>query len=229
METTNANHTEQSNSKTAEKMMNDTSKGIMDMYTKNINLITNFYSNLFNSFSNGNKGFNNNYGSSTNFMNNDFAKLFSNPYNGMGNNFSPQALPTFNNVYQQMIDYNTNLFSMLSKGMNTNTDWNGIGKKEEEIIENRLEATKNMRHSILESYNKQLDSVNENNKKMMQETTDQFNLLMKQNQKLWADIFSMNQTPVKTEEKIISNPVVKDPIINEVKKRSNFPLADHKL
>lgn len=229
METTNANHNEQSNSKTAEKMMNDTSKSIMDMYTKNINLVTNFYSNLFNSFSNGNKGFNNNYGTSNNYMNNDFAKLFSNSYSGMGNGFSPQTLPTFSNIYQQMIDYNTNLFSMLGKGMNTSINWNELGTKEEALIENRLEAIKNMRHSVIESYNKQLDNANENNKKMIQETTDQFNLLMKQNQKLWSDIFSMNQTPAKAEEKIVKDPIIKDPIINEVKKRSNFTVAEHKL
>lgn len=153
METTNSNHTEQSGTKTAEKIMNDTSKGLMDMFTNNLNSITGFYSNLFNSFSNVNKG-NSNYGSSTNFMHNDFSKFFSSPFNGIGNSFSNQSFSSFNNVYQQMMNYNTNLFSMLSKGTNTSTDWSEVGKKEQAMIENRLEAGKNMRHSILESYNK---------------------------------------------------------------------------
>lgn len=229
METTNTNHKTSIGSNTAEKTMNDTGKDMMDTFTKNLNLITDFYSNLFNSLSSGNNGFNNNNGASFNSMNNDFTKLFSNPFSGMGNSFSNQSLPTFNNIYQQMMDYNTNLFSMLSKGMNTNTNWSEVSKKEETIVENRLDTIKNMRHSILESYNKQLDSVNENNRKMLQETTDQFNLLMKQNQQLWTSIFSMNLAPLKSEEKIVKDPILKDPIVNEVKKRSLFPVSDHKI
>ena len=158
---TNTNHTEQSGTKTTEKMMNDTSKELMDIFTKNLNVVTGFY---------------------------------------------------------------VNLFSMVSKGMHTNTDWTEVAKKEEAIIENRLEAIKNMHHSIIESYNKQLDSVNKNNKKMMQETTDQFNLLMTQNQKIWTDVFSMNQTPLKVEDKIVKDPNLKDPILSEVKKPSAFPV-----
>jgi hypothetical protein len=233
MENANTNHTEQSGTKTAEKIMNNTSKGVMDMYTKNLDLVACFYSNLLGSFLPQSNTLNYNPFSSG-FATNDFTKLFSNPFNGTGNGLSNQSLPIFNNVFQQIIDYNANLFSMLSKGMNFNNDWAELGKKEEAIVENRLEATKNMRHSILESYNKQLDAVNENNMKMMQETTDQFNLLMIQNQKLWADMFSMNQTPAKAEEKIIKDgiikdPILKDPILSEVKKRSGFPVSDHKL
>ena len=222
METTNTNHTEQNGTNTAEKMMNDTSKGMMDMFTKNLNLVSGYYSNLFNSFSNGNKGLTNNNGSSTNFMNYDLTKLFSNPFGGMGNSFSNQSLPVFNSLYQQMMDYNNNLFSALSKGSNTTTDWSEIGKKQEAMIGNRLEATKNMRRSIIEAYTKQLDSVNESSKKMIEETTNQFNLLMKQNQKLWVDMFAMFQTPQKAEEKIAKDTLVKEPIVSDLKKRTTF-------
>ena len=229
METTNTNHTEQSSTKNNEKQMNDTSKEMMDMFTKNLNLTTSFYSNAFNSLSNGNKEFSNSHSSLTNFTNNDFTKMFSNPFNGMGNIFLNQSLPTFESLYKQMMEYNTNLFLMLTKKINTNTDWSEIGKKEEAIIENRLEAIKNMRHSIIEAYTKQLDNTNEHNKNIIHETTEQFNLLMKQNQKLMTDMFVMFQTSQKNEEKSVINPIVSDPILIELKKRSTSPISNHKL
>lgn len=229
METTNTNHMKQSVTDTTEKIMNDTSKEMTDIFTKNLNLVTGFYSNVFNSLSNGNKEFDSNYSSLTNFTNNDFIKTFLNPFNGMGNVFFNQSLPRFDNLYKQMMEYNTNLFSMLGNGININTDWSEVSKKEEAIIENRLEATKNMRHSIIEAYTKQLDSANEHNKKMIQETTEQFNLLMKQNQKLLTDMFIMFKASGKIENKGVSNTIVAEPILNELKKRSASPVSDHKL
>ncbi len=214
METKNTNHTEQSGTKTSEKIINETRMEMLDMLSKNPKLIADFYSNLFSSFLPKSNAFTIPNPFSNGSATNDFTKMFSNPFNSSTNGFSNLSMPSLDKLYEQMMNQNANMLSMLSKGINTNIDWIEVNKKQEAIIENRLEATKNIRHSVMELYNKQLDSANENAKKMVQETTEQFNVLMKQNQKLWTDMFAMFQAPKKTEEKI-----VKDSIITEAKKR----------
>lgn len=64
---------------------------------------------------------------------------------------------------------------------------------------------------------------------MMEETTEQFNLLMKQNQKLWADIFATNNDSSKAEAKTVKDTLVKEPFATDLKKRSTFSEPNHKL
>ena len=223
---TNSNHAANEEAKTVEKMLNDSSKEIMDFYTKQLNVATGFYKNLFDSFSTGNKGWNNTPDFSNGFLNNDLTKAFTMPFSGMGNHFTNPFLPTFDKLYKQMVDYNTTLFTNLTNGLKGSTDISEISKKYQEAINARIEASKNILKTATDAYNKQLDFSLENNKKAMEEMNNQFNVMVKQNQKFWSDLMTSAQAPINSIEK-----AVKDSISPEIKKRTSVPateLSDHK-
>jgi hypothetical protein len=65
-------------------------------------------------------------------------------------------------------------------------------------------------NSISEGYIKELDSSMGNSKKIMDEINEQFNSVVKQNQKFWSEALKPNQMPIDQEDKKSkeSNPVV---------------------
>ena len=129
METTNTNHTATQDGTVAEKMINNTTKEMMEAYNKQLNLTTGFYTNFFNSVMGNNKSWNGNMGSANSFLNNDLTKLFSVPFNGNGSSFSNPFSTPFDKLYKQMMEYNSNMFSNLSNGIKSNTDWSTISKE----------------------------------------------------------------------------------------------------
>jgi hypothetical protein len=254
MDTTKTNEPLNENAKEAGKIFNDNDTAIMDMYGKQLDLITGFYTNFFNTMMGGNKGWkqdkgfmdlfrdNNNFtklfsnsfcGVGNGFQNpfassmqNDFTRLFSNPFNRLSNGFQNPFLTSFEKIFSQMGDYNHNLFSAFTGETRNNTDWSEISKKYKETIDSRLEISKNMLKSATEAYNKQLESSIEANKKMVEDINNQFSSVVKQTQKFWADILNINKSRL-TEE----NLNIKEPTPGEPKKRSNVPVTefmDHK-
>ena len=224
---TNSNHSTNDGAKTAEKMLNESSKEIINFYTNQLNIATGFYKNLFESFSTVNKGWNNTPDFSNGFLNNGLTKAFAMPFNGMNNNFTNPFLPTFDNLYKQMTDYSTTLFINVTNSLKGSADISEISKKYEDAINTRTEASKNLFKTAIDAYNKQVDFFIENNKKAMEEMSNQFNVMLKQNQKFWSDLMTSTQAPINSAEK-----VVKDSIIPEIKKRTPVPateLLDHKI
>lgn len=223
---TNSNHSANNGANSAEKMVNDSTKELTDFYTKQLNVATGFYKNLFDSFSTGNKGWNAKPDFSNGFTNNDFAKAFTMPFNGIPSNFTNPFLPMFDNLYKQMVDYNTTMFANITNSLKANADMPEISKKYQDTVNTRMEASKNILKSAAEAYNKQLDFSIENNKKAMDEITNQFNSMLTQNQKFWSDLLASMHGSTKNEEKI-----AKDTITPEIKKRTSVPaneLSDHK-
>ena len=223
---TNSNHSTNDGVKTAEKLLNNSSKEIMDFYTKQFNVVTGFYKNLFESFSTVNKGWNNTPDFSNNFLNNDLTKSFATPFNGMSNNFANPFQPTFDKLYKQMVDYNTTMFTNLTNGLKSSTDVSEISKKYQNEINTRIEASKNILKTASDAYNKQANFSIENNKNTMEEMNNQFDVMVKQNQKFWSDLMTSTQTPINKAEE-----TVKDSISPEIKKRTAVPateLSNHK-
>jgi len=214
------NHTATETPKTAEKMINDTTKEMMEVYNKQLNLTTGFYNNFFNSVMSNSKSWNGSKGFSDSFLNSDLMKLFPIPFSGMGSSFSNPLLPSFDKLYKQLLEYNSNMFSTLSNGIKSTTDWSAISKGYTETVENRLEVFKKILTAMSETYNKQLDFSIGNTKKMMEEINNQFNTIINQNQKLQEDVLATYQVPFDEEEKKI-----KESNLNESKKRSNVSVV----
>jgi hypothetical protein len=222
---TNSNQSSSDGAKTAEKMLNDSPKEIMDFYTKQLNVATGFYKNIFDSFLNGNKGWNNSSDFSNGFLNNDH-KAFAMPFNGMNSNFANPFVPTFDKVYKQMVDYNTTMSTNLTNGLKANADMSEISKKYQDALNTRIEVSKSILKTATEAYNKQLDLSMENNKNVLEEINGQVNVMVNQSQKFWSDLTTSIQVPITKEEKI-----AKDSISPEIKKRTSIPaneLSDHK-
>ena len=223
---TNSNHSTNDGAKTPQKMLHDSSKEIMDFYTKQFNVVTGFYKNLFESFSTVNKGWNNTPDFSNNFLNNDLTKAFAMSFSGMSNNFANPFQPTFDKLYKQMIDYNTTMFTNLTNGLKSSTDVSEISKKYQNEINTRIEASKNILKTASDAYNKQANFSIENNKNTMEEMNNQFDVMVKQNQKFWSDLMTSTQAPINKAEETI-----KDSISPEIKKRTAVPateLSNHK-
>ncbi|HXD92796.1 MAG TPA: hypothetical protein VNX01_06245, partial [Bacteroidia bacterium] len=70
-----------------------------------------------------------------------------------------------------------------------------------------------------EACNTKVNSSIEANKKAMEEIGNQFNLVIKQNQKFWADMLEMYQAPLRGENKNS-----KEPTLNETKKHATAPI-----
>lgn len=218
MESTNTNHTVNDGAKASEKMLNDITKGMMDVFTKQLNTVTSFYSNLFNS----------NLGNTNSWNGNGaFQNMFQNPMsNFSGNNFQNPFFTSIDKMMKQMVDNNTNIFSNVKNGLNTNVDMIEANKKYQEIIAARMETYKNIIKSTSEAYSKQLESTIDSNKKIIEETTDQLNLIATQNQTFWMDLMNSFQMVSNKEEKII-----KEPINSDIKKKPIVianEFSDHK-
>ena len=224
---TNSNHSKNDGVNPAEKMLNDSSKEIIDFYTKQLNTASGFYKNLFESFSNVNRGWNNIPDFSNGFLNNDLSKVFAIPYSGVNTNFTNPFLPTFDKLYKQMVDYNTTMFTNLTNRLQSSADVFEISKKYQDVINTRIEAYKNILKTTTDASNKQVSFYIENNKNIMEEMNNQFDIIVKQNQKFWSDLMPSVKAPLNDIEKI-----VKDSISPEIKKRTSVfatELSDHKV
>jgi hypothetical protein len=227
METGKTNTANSENAKTVENAFNNVNATITDMYKKQMDMTTSFYNNLFKSNLGNTNGWNQNAGFPNMFANMDMTKWFSNPFAGFSAaNMQNPFLSPVEKAMKQMTDFSQNLFSAFTNGNSGNSSNLGAMSEElKETIATRMEASKEILTTISEGFKKQLESSMENNKKTMEEISTQFNLVMQQNQKLWADIFKMWQGSVNEAEK------TKDAIVNEAKKRTNVlvnEFADHK-
>jgi hypothetical protein len=224
---TNSNQSSSDGAKTAEKVLNDTTKELMDFYTKQLNVATGFYKSILDSFSTGNNSWNNSSDFSTGFFNNDLTKVFTKPFSGMSYNATNPFMPMFDKFYKQMVDYNKDMLVSLNSGLKGNADLSDMTKKYQEAVNTRMESSKNILKTATDAYNKQLDFSMENNKKALEEMTNQFNAMVKQSQAFWSDLMVSTQTPTNTPDK-----TTKDATSPDTKKRTSAvvnELSDHKI
>jgi hypothetical protein len=217
METTKtSNETLNESEKLIEKLFSNTNTAMIDMYKKQVDMTTSFYSNLFNSTFGNSTGLNQNSG---------FPNMFSNPFNNFSqNNFQNPFLATIDKTIKQIMEFNQNLFSVLTNGFEKRRiDFGAISEEYKETINVGVEATKEIHNIISKAFNEKLESSMEIDKKATEEISNQLNLVTKQNQKLWTDFFKTYQTPLKNEEKIS-----KEPILSENKKSSNTAVKEFK-
>lgn len=240
METTKSNE----NATSAGSEFKETNTAIIDMYSKQLNLVTSFYTNFFNSMmgGNGNKGWNQDKGFAEMYHPaNELSKIFSNSFGGnMNNNFQNPFLGSFEKVCSQLADYNRNLFTAFNNETKTgNVDLNAISKRYKDTIDSRLEASQHVLKSATEAYNKQFDTAVETNKKMMEDINTQFSSVVKQTQKFWNDILKTNTAPLTEEDAYVTKEsamdgtknVAKEPVVDVTKKTTNVPVnefMDHK-
>jgi hypothetical protein len=219
----NSNHSSKDQPKTSEKMLGDSNKDIMSFYTQQLNVATSFYKNLFDSFSTGKTGWNN----APDFLNNDFTKAFSMPYSGLTSNLANPFMPTFDKLFKQLSDYNTTMFTNLTNGFGVNTDMSEISKTYQDTIATRIESYMSFLKTANEAFGKQLEYSVDSNKKAMEDMNTQFQLMVEQNQNLWADLLAASR-PAKDN----TGKPGKDSISPELKKRTSVPaseLSNHKV
>lgn len=188
METTNskttANDTLQESTKMINQWTNEVTASMTDLYKKQLNLVTGFYSNLVSSLNGENNK------DAWNPMK-SYADLFlTNPMkSGMApfGNFGTGNNP-FEKAVQQITEYNQNLFNSFTKKLdNGNIDWASINEKYQQTIEKEFEASQKMFKTMIESYNKRMENTMEINKDLQREFNNQLNELFDLNKQLLAD------------------------------------------
>ncbi|MEI8137877.1 MAG: hypothetical protein WCH21_11180 [Bacteroidota bacterium] len=222
METTNstpANETLLESAKMANKWFNDATTSTMESYKKQLNLVSGYYSNFFNSFLGENKNI---WNPTKNFAdlffnNNDSIKSMFIPFSGFGMNgaFSNQFSNPFEKMIKQLTDYNQNLLGSFTKQFeNGNSDWGVLNEKYQKTIEKEFEASKKLINTMVEGYNAQTESSLEAHKKLQEEINKQIGLVFKLNQEFWSEVLKTSQPPVALEK------FSKDGAINDNKKQT---------
>jgi hypothetical protein len=190
METTKSNPASETlleGAQTTNKWMNDASSAMMDMYKKQADMASGFYSNLFNSFSGANK---NSLNPMANFSNpfsngNDMMKNMFAPFNAFG--MTNSSSNPFEKAIKQLTDFNQNLLSSFGKPFgNGNQDFDALTENYKNVVEKEVEASKKMIETLTAAYHKQMEFTMENNKKLQEEMSAQFNQLVKLTQQFWA-------------------------------------------
>jgi hypothetical protein len=199
----------------------------MDGYTKQLNVVSGFYKNMFDSVLAVNKEWTTPNYFSNSLFGNGTAKVFAMPFNEVSNNATSPLLPTFYNFYKQISDYYSTTFSNLTVGLKSNVASSEFTKKYSDNVTTLLETAKTIFKTTTEAYNKQLDITIETTKKAVEEMTIQFNEMVQQNQNGLADLIVPVQAPLNTEHEIL-----KDSISPEIKKRAGLlvtELSNHKV
>jgi uncharacterized membrane-anchored protein YhcB (DUF1043 family) len=182
----------------ATKWLNDLSSTMMNMYSKQSNLMTNFYSNFFSFFPGNNKNL---WNPNVNFLDplwkNNSLKSFFVPFNSWGTNEPMFNLLTaqFEEAYNQSTAFNDKCAGMLQKKyQNLQTNWGALNEKVQKVLEEEWKTTGGIVNSMVETYNKQNNSSSESNKQLIAEIQNQFALTAKRNENFWAQL--IKTTPV---------------------------------
>ncbi|MBA2610552.1 MAG: hypothetical protein H0U95_01180 [Bacteroidetes bacterium] len=145
------------------------------------------------------------------------------------NNRNSNLMAAFHGQFNAVNGFYTNFFNSMigaNKRLNQNTEQVEINNKYNEVIDSRIETSKNVFKSATDAYHKHLESVMETNKKMMDDMYSHINTTVKQTQKFWSKILKPNATPLKEEDLYI-----KEPNLNNIKNpKSNLvnEFMDHK-
>lgn len=204
----NATNTINEGVKTSQEMLSNTTKDVMDFYTTQFNVANNFYKNMFGSFATGNKVWNNNV--------------------DMRNNFVNPLVPVFDNLFKQMLEYNTTFFTSPTYGLKGDAIVSNMSKKHQDNIDASIAFSKNSLKTAIDAYNAQLNFSKENNEKVIDTINSQFDEMMKQNKQFWSDLMTQTSTtlPINNVEEVT------DSITSELKKHTTVlatELSNHNL
>jgi plasmid maintenance system antidote protein VapI len=173
---------------------NNALTSMMEAYQKQLSQVTEFYTNIYNSFSGQAKNMWNPMQNQSNlFFNNEALKSVSTPFNGFGMNGSNSN--PFEKIVKQVSDYNQNLMGSLTKQFDhTNLDGKLVADKYKKLVEERADVSKEYINTLAETFNKQMESTLAMNKKLQEETNKQFESVLKLTQEFFAGVLNTNQT-----------------------------------
>jgi hypothetical protein len=184
---------------TANKLFSEVSSTVIDVYSKQLNLLLGFYNNLFNFFPGINK---NTWAANMDFikpingdgtLNSVFAPF--NVFKMNGHLFHPFT-NRFEDLYKQTNELNA---YWISAFQNSQSNWNELNKKSQEIIEEGWKNTFNIINSMIDVYNKQMDFSNKSGQKLVEGISNQINLAIKRSETFWSDILETAPVSNKTE------------------------------
>jgi hypothetical protein len=187
----------------ANKGFNEINSAAMDIYSKQLNLASSFYKNLFYSFPWANKNvWNANIDFAKYFGADGTSKLFT-PFNWfkmsdyLGDFFKPQS----EDLLSKTIEFNNNWFTELQKQLKImQMNWVESSEKMQEIVMEEWKTTYSSINSLIEAYNKQTDFSIESNRKFMEKINSQLNLAAKQSENFWSDVLKTVQPSDKSEQ-----------------------------
>lgn len=181
---------EATNSTTANNLLTS----MMDGYQKQLNLVSEFYTNAFNSLTGQHKTlWNPTQNQSNLFFNNAGLKSLFSPFNGFVINNTIEN--PFKKMVKQISDYNHNLIMSLTNQFNNHSSENSTGINYQKLIEERNDASKNYINTLSETFNKQMEATLASNKKLQEETNKQLEEVLKSTQQFWSDTLKMKQNP----------------------------------
>ena len=197
----------------ANKGFNEINSTLMDVYSKQLNLASSFYNNLFNSFPWANKNvWNANMDFTKPFGADGVSKLFS-PFNWLKTSdyLSDFFKPQTEGLLKKAVEFNGNWVTELQKQFKiAQMNWVELSEKTQEIMEEEWKAIYNTMKSLVETYNRQADFSIESSRKFMEKINEQFDLASKQSEKYWSDILKTAQSTGNTEiENVQSPPLAK--------------------
>jgi hypothetical protein len=179
---------------------------LFDVYRKQAEFAGEFYSSLFNSFFDQNKNIWNPVKDYADlFWNNSELKFPRLPFSNFaanGNSFNP-FYSSFGNAFKQMSDQNQSMAEAFAKQFDEWTsNLNRLSEKYRQVVQKRMEVSKEMFKALTESYHKQLEFAVESNKKLSEELAAQADLLFRTNQEFWKDITADTETNEPVESSI---------------------------
>ena len=226
METKNSkqtNGTLNENAETLNNSFNVATSAMNEFYQKQQNLVFGFYNNMFNPmlgmgksnyWGNPNWNFSNLFNGNGNLFNgNGNVKSFFNPLPWMKTDDS--NLNIFNTLYEnfskQLSEYYQNwLNTFQNKLQLKQSDWLAITEKYQELLGQRLVATKKIVSAMNDAYTKKMDFSIETNTKMYSELNAQMNNAIKSNEEFWNSVVKNHEAAVSGEEETVSKTVKKE-------------------
>jgi hypothetical protein len=206
METKNVQEAFTESAKVAEKWVNEANHTMTEIYNKQMNLASGFYSSLFNSMLGMYPNAKSNPLDFSDFLSGDYSRgqSYTNGLNTML--FNPFLL---NKAYKQMFDNSLNLLTLATKPPeNGQSDWGTIIQKYNESLDAQFEALKNIQQIYFDSRYSLMDISLKANKNMLAEMNNQFNFFSTQAKNFLADILKSYTNPaVKKEEVFAATPV----------------------
>jgi hypothetical protein len=212
METTQTNnHTPLEGAKISEKWFNSVNSAMMDIYNKQLNLATSYYTNLLNPTLGSNHSLEKITNPFNTFFNNGATKNFWFPLGNDGAAFTNPFLHSFDKTYKDLLEYNRNLLTTFNTELKSNiSDWSKVRQEYREFIEKQIDVSKKIAESIAESYNKQGDFSTKSYKESVEKIKKQMDTVFEQNHVFLSNLLKDPKNGDDNEVKEEKAPIIKE-------------------
>jgi ribosomal protein S17E len=207
METKNAKKTSglfEETGKTGE-LINSSVSAMMDMYKKQLNMVFDFYNNIFNSTMNAGKAKSNfNWNLNPFLTGSNNHKLIFNPLSWLraDGEYTNTPISVYQNFFKEISDFNKNWLDAFQSTYNLRqNDWGELNEEYQQLLEDNRTAVKDMTDNLINSYNKQLDFSVESNKKLLSELNRLMEKAVRSNLEFWENSIKKYTGIAKNEEK----------------------------